>query len=61
MRTARQRCWRYDWVLDLDIQGFFDGLGQRLFEDYSTQTGMFENGQPIGVQGVQAGLNRARQ
>jgi group II intron reverse transcriptase/maturase len=21
---ARERCWRSDWVLDLDIQGFFD-------------------------------------
>jgi len=21
---ARERCWRFDWVLDLDIQGFFD-------------------------------------
>ncbi len=20
---ARQRCWRYDWVLDLDVKGFF--------------------------------------
>jgi group II intron reverse transcriptase/maturase len=22
--ACRQRCWRYDWVLDLDIQAFFD-------------------------------------
>lgn len=22
--AARQRCWRFDWVLDLDIEGFFD-------------------------------------
>ena len=21
---ARERCWRYDWVLDLDIKGFLD-------------------------------------
>jgi hypothetical protein len=21
-RQARQRCWRYAWVTDLDIQGF---------------------------------------
>ena len=27
---ARQRCWRYDWVLDLDIFGFFDNLDQNL-------------------------------
>src|SRR5512132_1379991 len=23
---ARQRCWRYDWILDLDIQNFFDRI-----------------------------------
>ena len=23
---ARQRCWKYDWVLDLDIKGFFDNI-----------------------------------
>jgi len=26
IRTARQRCWRRDWVLDLDIKGFFDSI-----------------------------------
>ncbi len=26
VRTARERCWRYDWVLDLDIKGFLDPL-----------------------------------
>ena len=24
--VARQRCWRYGWVLDLDIQAFFDTI-----------------------------------
>jgi len=28
--TARQRCWRYDWVLDLDIKGFFDHIDHDL-------------------------------
>jgi RNA-directed DNA polymerase len=28
--VARQRCWRYDWVLDLDIKGFFDNLDHDL-------------------------------
>jgi RNA-directed DNA polymerase len=28
--TTRQRCWRYDWVIDLDIQGFFDNLDWEL-------------------------------
>ncbi len=27
---ARERCWRYDWVVDLDIKGFFDNLDQTL-------------------------------
>ena len=22
--TCRQRCWKYDWVIDLDVQKFFD-------------------------------------
>jgi RNA-directed DNA polymerase len=26
VRTARERCWRHDWVLDLDIKGFFDRI-----------------------------------
>jgi RNA-directed DNA polymerase len=28
--TARQRCWRSDWVIDLDIKGFFDNLDHAL-------------------------------
>ena len=28
--TARQRCWRHDWVIDLDIKGFFDNLDHEL-------------------------------
>jgi len=28
--TARQRCWRRDWVLDLDIKGFFDNIDHAL-------------------------------
>lgn len=27
---ARQRCWRDDWVLDMDIRGFFDSLDHKL-------------------------------
>lgn len=27
---ARERCWRYDWVLDLDIKGFFDSIDHEL-------------------------------
>jgi RNA-directed DNA polymerase len=26
VRVARQRCWRNDWVLDIDIKGFFDNI-----------------------------------
>jgi group II intron reverse transcriptase/maturase len=28
--VARQHCWRYDWVLDLDIKGFFDSIDHEL-------------------------------
>jgi len=28
--VARKRCWQYDWVLDLDIRGFFDNLDHAL-------------------------------
>ncbi len=27
---ARQRCWKNDWVLDLDIKGFFDNIDHEL-------------------------------
>jgi RNA-directed DNA polymerase len=27
---TRERCWRYDWVLDLDIKGFFDSIDHDL-------------------------------
>jgi RNA-directed DNA polymerase len=27
---ARERCWRDDWVLDMDIKGFFDALDHAL-------------------------------
>ena len=27
---ARRRCWKNDWVVDLDIKGFFDNLDQTL-------------------------------
>jgi len=28
--VARQRCWKHDWVVDLDITGFFDNLDHSL-------------------------------
>src|SRR5579864_3493145 len=30
VRQARQRCWRYDWVLDLDVKGYFDSIDWEL-------------------------------
>jgi group II intron reverse transcriptase/maturase len=27
---ARKRCWRYDWVVDLDIKGYFDSIDHDL-------------------------------
>ena len=30
VEQARQRCWRYDWIVDLDIKGFFDNIPRDL-------------------------------
>ena len=30
LRAARNQCWRHDWVLDLDIKGFFDNIDHDL-------------------------------
>lgn len=30
VRAARERCWRYDWIIDLDIKGFFDSIDWEL-------------------------------
>jgi RNA-directed DNA polymerase len=30
LSVARQRCWKYDWVLDLDVKGFFDTIDWNL-------------------------------
>lgn len=27
---CRERCWRYDWIVDLDIKGFFDNIDHAL-------------------------------
>ncbi len=26
VRQTRQRCWHYDWVLDIDVKGYFDSI-----------------------------------
>ena len=28
--VARERCWKYDWIIDIDIKGFFDNLDHEL-------------------------------
>jgi len=30
LRVCRQRCWSYDWALDLDLRSFFDSLSHAL-------------------------------
>jgi RNA-directed DNA polymerase len=30
LSMSRQRCWRYNWVLDIDIKGFFDNIDWEL-------------------------------
>jgi RNA-directed DNA polymerase len=30
VETTRQRCWRFDWVVEFDIKGFFDNMDHDL-------------------------------
>jgi group II intron reverse transcriptase/maturase len=30
LATAKRRCWKADWVIDLDVKGFFDNLDHEL-------------------------------
>jgi RNA-directed DNA polymerase len=30
--AARERCWKFDWVIDLDIKSFFDTISHELIE-----------------------------
>lgn len=30
LAKVRERCWRYDWVIDLDIKGYFDAIDHEL-------------------------------
>ena len=30
LRVTRERCWRYDWVLEFDIRGLFDNIDHTL-------------------------------
>jgi RNA-directed DNA polymerase len=30
LQQVRENCWKYDWVIDLDIKGFFDNIDHEL-------------------------------
>jgi RNA-directed DNA polymerase len=30
VKITRERCWKYNWVIDIDIKGFFDNLDHEL-------------------------------
>ena len=30
LEVCRQRCWRYDWAIDLDVKSFFDSVDHQL-------------------------------
>jgi RNA-directed DNA polymerase len=32
LSQAREKCWHYDWVLDMDIKGFFDNISHALLK-----------------------------
>jgi retron-type reverse transcriptase len=38
VERVRKRCWRYDWVLDLDIRKFFDTIDHELLMKAVSQT-----------------------
>jgi RNA-directed DNA polymerase len=33
VETCRKRCWKRDWVIDLDIRDFFEGSSNCSFAD----------------------------
>lgn len=35
--AARQNCWKYPWVIDLDIKGFFDNLNHEQLQKFVAQ------------------------
>jgi Reverse transcriptase (RNA-dependent DNA polymerase) len=39
---ARQRCWAFDWVVDLDIKGFFDYASCCLLREPGVHDGVYE-------------------
>jgi Reverse transcriptase (RNA-dependent DNA polymerase) len=45
LSACRQRCWKYDWVIDLDVQKFFDELPW----DVVVQTGRGGHRLPLGA------------
>ena len=39
MAKCRERCWKYDWVIDLDVQKFFDTVPwERIIAAVETNT-----------------------
>jgi len=42
--ACRERCWKYDWVIDLDIRSFFDSFGSRP----CPTSGVEAHGPPLG-------------
>ena len=47
IRTARQRCWRSDWVLDIDIKGFFDSIDHGAAAQGRAQAHQLRLGAPL--------------
>ena len=45
LATCRQRCWKYDWVIDLDVQKFFDEVPW----DLVRQSGQGGHRRPLGA------------
>ena len=55
---ARERCWQYDWVVDLDIRAFFDTLDHELVK---RAVGKYTDGRGVllsGERGLTAPIQR---
>ena len=44
MGSTRERCWKYDWVLEFDIRGLFDNIDHNLLLQSRPETHDSVNG-----------------
>ena len=55
--VTRERCWKYDWVLEFDIKGLFDNIEHRLLLKFPPDAPrahqvIFQSGLSTGLRSV---------